>query len=128
MYTHSKLIFYIGGAAILIGIVMSACGIANPSTTPATVPVPLPQQVPIPPAQSIGQIVMGGTAEGAGDFEIYKINADGTGLVNLTNNPARDMLPAWSPDKSRIAFTSDRDGKTQIYLMNADGSGDPTDQ
>ena len=33
------------------------------------------------------------------------------------------MLPAWSPDKSKIAFTSDRNGRTQIYIMNSDGSG-----
>ncbi|HUF35023.1 MAG TPA: hypothetical protein VMN37_03685 [Gemmatimonadales bacterium] len=34
-----------------------------------------------------------------------------------------DMFPRWSPDGSRIAFTSDADGDPEIYLMNADGSG-----
>jgi TolB protein len=51
------------------------------------------------------------------------MNADGTGQVNLTNNPARDDSPAWSPDGSRIAFTSDRDGNAEVYVMNADGTG-----
>ncbi|MDY7080437.1 MAG: hypothetical protein SXV54_26450 [Chloroflexota bacterium] len=31
--------------------------------------------------------------------------------------------PAWSPDNTRIAFVSDRDGNLEIYVMNADGSG-----
>jgi len=50
------------------------------------------------------------------------MNADGTGQVNLTSNPAQDAEPAWSPDGSHIAFTSTRDGTTDIYVMNADGS------
>ena len=41
------------------------------------------------------------------------------------------MLPAWSPDGSRIAWSSERDGNREIYVMDADGSnptnltGDP---
>ena len=44
------------------------------------------------------------------------------GLKNLTNNPADDYDPAWSPDGTRIAFTSKRDGNEEIYAMSADGS------
>ncbi len=43
------------------------------------------------------------------------------GLANLTNHPARDECPYWSPDGRSIAFTSDRDGGG-IYLMASDGS------
>jgi WD40 repeat protein len=58
-----------------------------------------------------------------GNSEIYLINAAGTGLVRLTNDPAADLEPAWSPDGSRIAFATTRDGNSEIYAMNADGSG-----
>ena len=50
------------------------------------------------------------------------MNADGSSLTNLTNNPADDGGPAWSPDGRQIAFVSDRDGDSEIYVMNADGS------
>ncbi len=58
-----------------------------------------------------------------GNSEIYVMNADGTGLTRLTNDPGSDVSPAWSPDGSRIAFASDRSGNTDIYVMNADGTG-----
>src|SRR5437870_1344822 len=42
--------------------------------------------------------------------------------MRLTENPAADVLASWSPDGSKIAFASNRDGKPNIYVMNADGS------
>jgi hypothetical protein len=41
---------------------------------------------------------------------------------NLTNHPARDWFPVWSPDGTRITFESDRDGNWEIYVMSADGA------
>jgi Tol biopolymer transport system component len=58
-----------------------------------------------------------------GNLEIYSMNPDGTGRVNLTNDLAEDTDPVWSPDGTRIAFVKASEGHRNIYVMNADGSG-----
>jgi TolB protein len=60
--------------------------------------------------------------EGYGDSEVAVINADGSGLTNLTSNSVGDFKPRWSPDGTKITFMSDRSGDYDIYTMNANGS------
>ena len=55
--------------------------------------------------------------------DIFTMNADGTNPTNITNNAATDSYPNYSPDGTKIIFSSDRSGTTRIYRMNADGSG-----
>ncbi len=57
-----------------------------------------------------------------GNHEIYVINGDGTNLLRLTEHPALDGRPSWSPDGTKITFVSKRDGTYEIYVMNADGT------
>jgi TolB protein len=57
------------------------------------------------------------------DRDIFLVNDDRSDVRRLTATPAREEDPSWSPDGSKIAFTSDRDGNPEIYTMNADGSG-----
>jgi len=57
-----------------------------------------------------------------GNFELYRINRDGSNVVRLTNGERSDGLPVWSPDGKWIAFRSDREGAWAIYVMRPDGS------
>lgn len=57
-----------------------------------------------------------------GNPEIYIMNPDGSEQVNLTQHPAADYHPAWSPNGKHILFSSDRDGIFDLYLMDPDGT------
>ncbi len=62
---------------------------------------------------------------GPGRSQIYVINANGTAMRPLTMDnlmPYENIHSAWSPDGTRIAFSSNRDDDYDIYVMNADGS------
>jgi Tol biopolymer transport system component len=68
-------------------------------------------------------------SERDGNPEIYLVNVQdalnggaGSGLTRLTDNPAPDGSPAWSPDGAWLAFVSERDANMEVYLMRADGS------
>ncbi len=58
----------------------------------------------------------------SGNSDIWSVNPDGSGLTQLTTDPAADWEPVWSPDGTHIAFASSL-SPTGIYIMNADGTG-----
>ncbi len=71
-------------------------------------------------AANTGRIVFKSLRDG--NAEIYVMDAYGGNQENLTNHPADDRQPDWSPDGTKIAFVSRRDGnREQIYVMDADG-------
>ena len=72
---------------------------------------------------------------GSKGYEIAAANLDGSGYRRLTDADGSDLVPAWSPDGSKIAFVSNRvvyDGSSlssqksrdnfNVYVMDADGS------
>jgi Tol biopolymer transport system component len=55
--------------------------------------------------------------------DLYSIRPDGTDLYQLTNTDSDEDYPSVSPDRSKIAFTSNRDGNYAVFVMAPDGSG-----
>jgi TolB protein len=51
----------------------------------------------------------------SGDFDVYVLDLGTQALTRITNDPAIDTEPAWSPDGQTLYFTSDRGGAAQIY-------------
>lgn len=60
-------------------------------------------------------------SERDGNREIYAMRSDGSNIRRLTDHPAEDVSPSWSPDKTRIAFASRRGGDFDIYIMDNNG-------
>jgi WD40 repeat protein len=60
-------------------------------------------------------------SERDGNPEIYVVSADGRNTRRLTDQPALDGGPTWSPSGDQIAFYTARDGNMEIYLMDANG-------
>ncbi len=67
-----------------------------------------------------------------GDYAIFGMNADGSDQGRLTDEKGDlstlegvqfQTQPAWSPDGTRIAFASAREGSFDIFVMNSDGTG-----
>ena len=56
--------------------------------------------------------------------DIYTVPANGGKATQLTTHPAHDTRPIWSPDGSKIAFASDRNGNFDIFVMDKEG-GNP---
>lgn len=101
----------------------------------AVLPVATPSPTAATPANKVAEPVAGSdgreivfSSQRDRNWEIYILTvpdetdaADGEqGAHNqrrLTNNPARDDSPDWSPDGTQIAFTSTRDGNSEIYVM-----------
>lgn len=53
--------------------------------------------------------------------DVYTVPVAGGRAIQLTSSPAYDTAPVWSPDGTKIAFASDREGSLDIFIVDADG-------
>src|SRR6266540_5996525 len=67
---------------------------------------------------------MSQTPAGSENYEIFVANADGTGVLRLTDSPGSDGWPSWSPDGTQIAFGSVRDDCSHSTAADCLSSGD----
>jgi Tol biopolymer transport system component len=56
-----------------------------------------------------------------GNWEVFVMDLSGAGVVNISNSPANDGLPALSPDGQWVAFASDREGGWAVFVTPSSG-------
>lgn len=112
-------------------ICLVSCLLLSVATLPQAVAAPVRDSgatevdVAARKAKAKGRIVFASNRDG--NFEIYIMNADGTGLQRFTEDvpngfePA-DTLPVLSPDGRKIAWVSTRQGSTDIWIMDSTGA------
>ena len=136
MTTHRRRVWI----ALLVTVVLGGCTdravTSSPAPTRTATPSPATSAPSATRRPAIGDLVdvkgepidpsslRGRIAFADGTNDIYTVNADGSGLHRLTNDPALEFDPTWSPDGTAIAYrhqTGD-DATTDIFVMDADGS------
>lgn len=74
-----------------------------------------------PSVDSTGTFLAFATTQHRPTADIYIKQIGGTAITQLTDDPANDVMPDFSPDGKRIAFASDRSGNWDIYIMAVNG-------
>nr|MCU0952675.1 hypothetical protein [Burkholderiaceae bacterium] len=80
-----------------------------------------------PRFDATGRHIIFSSNRAGNDYEVYVMNADGSGVTRLTNVVGRDEEPVVSPDGTKIAFLGTRPPSSantdrNVWIMNADGS------
>lgn len=107
----------------LVLLVVQACATPDRSVGPGPTAPEGPMAGPPAPQAQIAF-----ASDRSGNWDVFKVNADGSGLTNLTADPAADgpngvggYEIAWSPTGAMLAFTSNRSGSVEIHTVSASG-------
>ena len=126
--------WFVGPHGLACAALLSACTGLLPQAAPLSSPGRAPPPAHVPPAASpahedapealaTGHEMLLFASDRAGNGDIFTAEP-GRAPINLTNHPAGDWDPTWSPachDKAatcRIAFTSHRSGDSEIWVMD----------
>ena len=60
----------------------------------------------------------------SGNWDLWTVSPSGGSPERLTDDPADDGLPVYSPDGSKIAFVSQRGGQWGVWQMDANGDNE----
>lgn len=119
----------------LIGIVLWSTNREGPTSTPSiggalpqnspnpteggpSLPTPQPTRTDIPPTFASWRGTLAFTVRESGQEDIFALQRNDAQPRRLTNDPADDRDPAWSPDGTTIAFVSNRNGSWDLYTLN----------
>ena len=83
---------------------------------------PTPTSYVSSPSMSPTALVFSARQSGKTDSDIYLVDFATERSRNLTNHPAIETSPTWSPTGDQIAFISDRSGTPQLWMVDSDGS------
>ena len=97
-----------------IGQWPEARGTAPPT---AIFPTAIPTVTPVPDPLRVGGSLAYAMRE-RGQLDLWAIGVGESTPLRLTNHPADDRDPAWSPDGQRLAFASNRDGNWELYILD----------
>ncbi len=90
--------------------------------TPTAAPSPFATRATLVIGPQLGSVAYMAKENPDADWDIWVMRGDGSDPQQLTDDPAEDMSPAWSPDGASIVFVTDRDGNREVYAMRADGT------
>src|SRR5256884_9622130 len=114
--THSVTLYSVAANCTLSGANTRAVDVIAGDTVPVAFAVGCTVT-----GEASGQIAFASNRDGNYDTYVRYVNALGS-PTRLTNNPAIDVQPAWSPDRAKIAFASNRAANLASYVIGPDGS------
>ena len=104
-YNFASGLFVMGADGSNVTRIQAGYGLGNPSWSPD------------------GSRIAFECATPGGNADICVVNADGTGLAQVTSDPDLESQPAWKPDGTRILFRASGSTFSGLKLVNPDGTG-----